>query len=71
MNAHKKVYANTNEELKEMISDRLEHVKKRKAWIGDSLGSLSVYGRAFGAGQMHRLIAERYFLSTLLETLNT
>lgn len=71
MKTDKKVYGNTNEELGEMINDRLEHIRKRMILVGDDPGSLSAHGRGYAAGQVYRLIAERYFLETLLKALNT
>ena len=71
MRMNKEIYPNINERFKGLITDRLKHIEERKTWLGRSLGSLSDYSRGFGIGQVHRLIAERYFLETLLETLDT
>jgi hypothetical protein len=55
-------------DLEERIKLRLEHIEKRIKLFDDvSLKQLSTHGRGFAAGQIHRLIAERYFLETLLE----
>lgn len=54
--------------MKTAIEKRLKHIEQRiRLFSDDNLKQLSPHGRGFVAGQIHRLIAERYFLETLLE----
>ena len=54
--------------IESKITKRLEHVKERIILLSESHGSgLTIYARGFSVGKLHRLIAERYFLETLLE----
>jgi hypothetical protein len=49
-----------------MLFERLEHIKQRMEW-SKPIPGLSVYARGFSCGNLHRLIAERYFLESLIE----
>ena len=54
--------------IESKITKRLEHIKKRIILLGEGHSSgLTIYARGFSTGKLHRLIAERYFLETLLE----
>ena len=57
----------TSEESKK-IEDRIDHVEKKldlHATIDSK--TISLYARGFSSGKIFRLIAEKYFLETLLE----
>ena len=55
--------------IEEMILDRLQHLDGRVKGTKNGMERLSVHARGFAAGQVHRIIAERYFLLTLLDEL--
>ena len=57
----------TDKEIKK-IEDRIVHIKKKLALHDEvSRKSMSLYARGFSSGKVFRLIAEKYFLETLLE----
>ena len=50
------------------IEDRIAHIETKLALHEDvSRESMSIYARGFSSGKILRLVAERYFLETLLE----
>ena len=57
-----------SEEIEHTILDRLIHLEKKMALHDEvSRKSMSLYARGFSAGKILRLVAEQYFLETLLE----
>lgn len=56
--------------IEKMITDRLKHIEERISLVGDPLPPITtMYSRGYSIGKLHRLIAERYFIETLLEEL--